>query len=113
MFCALKGATSSPASASRRHSATVITLLPTSEAVPRTASARVTGRRVAAAARDGPSGKLLQPGRVLEPQILHQLQIAARLHLTEPVLGPVDQQRVVGGQCDPDGLPGERSGERE
>src|SRR6266540_2718261 len=53
MFCALKGTTSTPASASSRHNPAVTTLLPTSDAVPSTAKAAFTG--TPRLARDAPS----------------------------------------------------------
>src|SRR3990172_3010702 len=48
MFWALKGTTSTPASASSRHNPAVTTLLPTSDAVPSTASADFTVTRCSA-----------------------------------------------------------------
>src|SRR5882724_5345035 len=64
MFCALKGATSSPASARRRHNPAATTLLPTSDAVPSTARAVFTlkparsGRLLPRALHHGEAGLL-------------------------------------------------------
>src|SRR5437879_13293891 len=58
MFCALNGTTSTPASASSRHSPAVTRLLPTSEAVPRMASAPIM------AARRSPADRVSHAARV-------------------------------------------------